>query len=398
MQRRDFVRLSVAAAGVAVGSAPLRRAIASVAQGGWSPYGELGDADENGVQLPRGFRSRVVARAGATVGSTDYVWPVYPDGGATFRVRDGWIYVANTEWVPPSGGGVSAIRFDRRGNIVDAYPICTGTLLNCAGGPTPWGTWLTCEEFATGHVWECDPTGQTPAEKRPALGTFQHEAVAVDPSRRQLYLTEDFPEGRLYRFTPDDWPNLASGRLEAAEVREDGSVAWHEIPRPNEPPTRTQAPASTIFRGGEGITYSRGNIYFTTKGDNRVWRYDPRRQRIALLYETKLDPAAQLSGVDNVTAATSGDLVVAEDGGNMELVLITPGGYASALVRVLGQEGSELAGPAFSPAGDRLYFSSQRGDGSGITYEVSGPFRRKANDPRPSFRVPTWMPLFPPLR
>ncbi|MFM8409977.1 MAG: translocation protein TolB, partial [Alphaproteobacteria bacterium] len=71
-----------------------------------------------------------------------------------------------------------------------------------------------------------------------------------------------------------------------------------------------------------------------------------------------------------------GDVVVAEDGGNMELVLITPDGGASALLRVTGQDESEIAGPAFDPSGTRLYFSSQRGDGAGITYEVSGPFRR----------------------
>ena len=68
------------------------------------------------------------------------------------------------------------------GTVVDAYPICTGTTLNCAGGATPWGTWLTARSIPRGQVWECDPTGHRAAVARPALGTFTHEAVAVDPA------------------------------------------------------------------------------------------------------------------------------------------------------------------------------------------------------------------------
>jgi hypothetical protein len=121
-------------------------------------------------------------------------------------------------------------------------------------------------------------------------------------------------------------------------------------------------------------------VYFTTKGDNRVWDYDVRRERLTVFYDRGLDPGMTLGGVDNVTVAGSRDLVVAEDGGNMELVLLTPGGVVSPLLRVTGQDGSELTGPAFAP-GDRLYFSSQRGGtGDGITYEVTGPFRRRARD------------------
>jgi hypothetical protein len=189
-----------------------------LAQGAPGPYGPLLPADENGVELPPGFRSRVVARAGVPVEGTDYVWPVFPDGGATFATRGGWIYVANTEWVPPEGGGVSAIRFSHSGAIEDAYSICEGTSINCAGGATPWGTWLTCEEFATGHVWECDPSGRSPAVRRDPLGSFQHEAVAADPIGRRLYLTEDVPDGRFYRFTPTRWGRLDAGRLEVAAV------------------------------------------------------------------------------------------------------------------------------------------------------------------------------------
>jgi secreted PhoX family phosphatase len=119
-------------------------------------------------------------------------------------------------------------------------------------------------------------------------------------------------------------------------------------------------------------------VYFTTKGDNRLWHLDTRESSLTVLYDAALDPTMQLTGVDNVTHSRGGDLFVAEDGGNMELVMLTPNGVVAPLLRVVGQAGSELAGPAFDPTGRRLYVSSQRGGGSGITYEIRGPFRRHA--------------------
>jgi secreted PhoX family phosphatase len=80
--------------------------------------------------------------------------------------------------------------------------------------------------------------------------------------------------------------------------------------------------------------------------------------------------------VDNVVVSRSGDLYVAEDGADLQLCLITPDRIVAPFLQVLWQDGSELTGPAFSPDGQRLYFSSQRGgDGRGLTYEVTGPFR-----------------------
>ena len=388
MNRRAFLRRAglAVALGLVTGSSGWRRALAAIpGQTGPGPYGPLLPPDANGIMLPAGFSSRVVARANEAVGPHGYVWPVYPDGGATFRARDGWIYTTNSEWFAPTGGGVSALRFDRRGTVIDAYSICTGTVINCAGGATPWGTWLTCEEHPGGRVWECDPLGIAPPVVHNALGTFQHEAVAVDTHRRQLYVTEDVPDGRFYRFTPYVWRRLAiGGVLEVAVVAVDGSVTWQVVPEPNPTdvsvnPTRHQVAESTVFRGGEGIAYRRGHIYFTTKGDNRVWDYDVRRQLLVVFYDRALDPGLTLGGVDNVTVARSGDLVVAEDGDNLELVLLSPGGIVSPFARLTGQAGSEWTGPAFAP-GNRLYANSQRGGGPGITYEITGPFRRHARD------------------
>ena len=385
IDRRGFLQLGTAlGASALLGASLWSDAVAGeLATGGPSPYGPLLPPDENGLMLPAGFQSRVLARAFEPVPGTELTWHIYPDGGAVFPANGGWIYVSNAE-DPFFGTGVNALRFDRWGEVVDAYNICTGTTTNCAGGATPWGTWLTCEEVSFGLVHECDPLGRRPQIARPALGRFAHEAVACDPRDRRLYLTEDVSDSALYRFTPHRWRDLSAGVLEVAELREDGRVRWHIVPEPDfqqgdGTPTRYQVPESTEFRGGEGIVFSRGHIYFATKGDDRIWDYHPMEQRLCVLYDRALDPAMQLQGVDNITASRRGDLVVSEDhgGGDQELIQISRDGVVAPILRMVGQNTSELTGPAFDLWERRLYFSSQRGGDrlAGITYEISGPFR-----------------------
>ncbi|MEY6569302.1 alkaline phosphatase PhoX, partial [Streptomyces sp. PGLac3x] len=343
-----------------------------------------GAADAQGIRLPAGFRSRVVARAGRRVAGTSYTWHPAPDGGACYADGSGWIYVSNSEVSPDGGAG--AIRFSSSGDITGAHRILSGTRTNCAGGSTPWQTWLSCEEVDRGYVYETDPWGVKAAARRDAMGRFKHEAAAADPVRKVIYLTEDVTDGCFYRFLPTTWGDLSAGRLEVLRMGSgtSGAVTWAAVPDPSgaATATRNQVSGAKRFNGGEGCHYADDTCWFTTKGDNRVWRYDAVAQRLDLTYDDSLvtGGAAPLTGVDNVTGSSSGDLYVAEDGGSMDICLITPDDVVTPFLRIEGQSASEITGPAFSPDGTRLYFSSQRGtsgsSSGGITYEVTGPFRR----------------------
>ncbi|MCX9192652.1 translocation protein TolB [Carbonactinospora thermoautotrophica] len=383
MERRTFLRTAVVGAGAAVafGGSLWREAFAYPALPGPSPYGPLQPADANGIMLPQGFTSRVIARSGQQVSGTNHTWHNAPDGGACFADGTGWIYVSNAE-VGGGGGGVSAVKFSSTGAIVGAYSILSGTNSNCSGGATPWNTWLSCEEVSLGYVYETDPWGVNAAVRRPAMGRFKHEAAAADPDRKVIYMTEDEPDGCFYRFVPTTWGDLSSGTLQVL-TESGGVLSWVNVPDPDGSPTATRKQVSTAkkFNGGEGCYYTAGKCYFTTKGDNRVWAYDAVNNTLAIVYDDNVS-GAPLTGVDNITSARSGDLFVAEDGGNMEICVITPDDIVAPFLRVTGQSSSELCGVAFNPAGDRLYFSSQRGttgtSSGGITYEVTGPFRTTA--------------------
>ncbi|MGG7574483.1 alkaline phosphatase PhoX [Streptomyces sirii] len=378
MERRSLLRPTVVVGAAAFSGSLWRQAMAYPALPGTSPYGPLQPADANGIMLPAGFSSRVIARSTQTVSGTGHTWHSAPDGGACFADGSGWIYVSNAE-VGSGGGGAGAVKFNSGAAITGAYTILSGTHRNCAGGATPWDTWLSCEEVSNGFVYETDPWGVNAAVQRPAMGRFHHEAAAADPVRKVIYLTEDQPDGCFYRFVPTVWGNLSSGTLQVLK-EVSGVLSWANVPAPDgsPTPTRDQVSGAKLFNGGEGCHYRSGICYFTTKGDNRVWAYDAAAGTIAVVYDDNV-AGAPLTGVDNVTAAAVGDLYVAEDGGNMEMCVITPEDIVAPFLRITGQSSSEVTGPAFNPAGDRLYFSSQRGtsvSGSGgITYEVTGPFR-----------------------
>lgn len=349
-----------------------------------SPAYTLQPADDNGVRLPKGFQSRVVARSGlAPLAGSDFVWHGAPDGGGCLPdscVSGGWVYVSNSE-LRSSSGGAGALKFNASGELIDAYSILSGTTRNCAGGMTPWRSWLSCEETDIGRVWECDPFGLNAATERPAMGVFNHEAVVVDPIGKQLYMTEDKPDGGLYRFTPENYPDLSSGLLEVA-IRGDSvaELAWQQVPDAlaKSQPTRYQLDNVRRFNGGEGMVYDSGKVYFTTKGDDRIWCYRIAGRRIDVVYDAAKLAKPVLTGVDNITIDGDSNLYVAEDGGDMQVVIVTPQGEVRPIAQIDGHARSEVTGVAFSPDGSRLYFSSQRGStgssADGLTYEIRGGF------------------------
>ncbi|HIE67625.1 MAG TPA: DUF839 domain-containing protein [Acidimicrobiia bacterium] len=420
MHRRAVLRNGLALGGTAVASAilgvggPVSAAPASSSSPAPGPYGSLEGRrpDGNGLVLPEGFSSRIVAVGGTGVGATDYTWPLFPDGKGTIATPDGgWILACNHEvfdfqTIGESAGGASAVRFDSGGSILDAYPILEGSHSNSRGATTPWGTWLSCQEAhqGDGRIWECDPTGDSPAVPRNALGVRTHGSVAVDPLGGHCYMTEAHRDGRLYRFRMLDesasGAALADGPLEAMAVDPDGGVSWIPVPDPSGTvaPTRVQAADGFVTPVGGGVWVHDGSLLFTTALDDRVHAVDLANQRHWILWDGS-GHRQPLVGIGDLTVApASGDLFVAEDRGDMELVQIGIEGLVAPFCRMVGDDHrlSAVTGPCFDPSGTRLYISSLRGRGEalvrdvveaidwgdgvegrhvGVTYEVSGPFR-----------------------
>jgi hypothetical protein len=427
--RRAFLRNLFLSAGALVGGGGLLTACGSgsspVGGGGnragrFAGIGELGEPDELGIRVPPGFSTRIVAITNQTpVSSSNYRWHIFPDGGGVMPKADGgWYYISNSE-IPgvgslgfqfpelaaltdiietftPGLGGAGVLEFAADGTITDAYRILGNTTFNCSGCVTPWGTWLSCEEWPSGQVWECDPSGRDSAIARPTLGLFSHEATAVDSERRMIYMTEDMPDGRFYRWVAadSDWPSdaarpaLENGRLQVLQVLGEGvegalsgpqPVVWIDALNPGQPQDRNRHPDSTAFDGGEGLWNFNGYVYFSTKGDDRIWVYDTHQQTLEVIYDFATSDNPILSGVDNITVSSHGDVLVAEDGGDMQVVVILPDRTLKPLLQIVGQDQSEIAGIAFSPDGRRMYFTSDRGGplpgggygaGLGITYEL----------------------------
>lgn len=373
ISRRSVLRLG------GIGAAALGTSLAGCAPP-WDGPGLVLPGAAGALSLLPGFTARIIALGGQRM-AVGYECPIFPDGAATFpdpAVPGGWYHVVNSE--VPGGGGVSSIRFAPDGAIVDARRILGYTSMNCAGGATPWGTWLSCEEVEGGRVWECDPTGAAAPSSRPALGAFVHEAAAIAADGR-VYMTEDRPDGGFYRFTPDTAGDLSSGLLEIATGSAPGPVTWVRVPDRTSwtGPTRRQVETTMRFDGGEGVDTDGSTIWFSTKGDNRIWAYSTATGEVSLRFQG--GRPSLLAGVDNLHYdAASGVLLIAEDGDDMQLVALYPDDTLTAVVQVLGQDGSEITGPRFSPDGSRLYFSSQRGGAGplglpfGVTYEVTGPW------------------------
>lgn len=374
------------------------------------------------VRLPRGFTIREVARTGQRpLATSDYIWHQDPDGGATFATGDGgWVYVSNAEASERGHGGVGALRFDDAGRLIDAYPICSGTTNNCAGGPTPWGTWITCEETtvtqgevaAKDHGFNFEVPATTEmglADPIPLteMGRFNHEAVAVHPDSGIVYETEDQGDGLIYRFIPNEPERLqAGGRLQALAVRGRQSLDtrnWQEpLVRPGDVLDAVwidlddvTAPDDDLrYRGfeagaarfarGEGMWWGNDSVYFAcTNGGSaqagQVWRYTPHpeegRPDAAGRLELFIEPndTELVENCDNVTVTPWGDLILCEDGpGEHFLVGVTPAGELYRFGRNAASA-SEFAGATFSPDGSTLFINMQA---DGLTFAITGRWRR----------------------
>ena len=401
LNRRDFVKTGAVAAGtLSFNPAFLRGAFARRAKPGPSPYGELGPPDANGIRLPSGFQSRLIGRGNMPIAGTGFPMPVFADGTATYAQPDGgWILAVNSEHPLPGEGGAFAIRFDKDGEIVDAYRILGGTQSNCSGGETPWNTWLSCEEHAKGHTWECDIFGEKPAVELPALGTFSHEAACVDPIGRRVYETEDEGDSGFYRFTPENYPDLTAGLLEVAIVDDNGLVTWHEVPDPSAAtkPTRKQVPGMTEFRRGEGLFFEYPFAFVTTTSDSKIHAYNVITETIEVLWSgDAVEGESPAFDIDQLTHSEGGEIFVCEDEGRLRIsVLSADGRVVAPFLRLDGPQhakspefGNETTGVVFDPSGTRMYFSAQRSFGFSAVYEITGPFRHDRTDVRqPTLRV-----------
>jgi len=408
------------------------------------------------LDLPAGFSYRVFSRAGTEM-SDGLLVPGKHDGMAAFRGESGRvILVRNHEmevpWVDlspfgprnelvhrfdrslmfdprPSLGGVTRVEFDEdSGTVVREHLALAGTQRNCAGGPTPWGSWISCEEDVTrkGNGYEQDhgwcfevparmDGGPVRATALRAMGRFYHEAVAIDPRSGVVYLTEDRDDALIYRFIPNVPGALAEGgRLQAMAIvgrpsidtrnwtkAQGGTgvrevnvgtrlhVEWLDIDEVDTPDdslrSRMFKAGAARFARGEGAWFGNDAVYIAcTSGGmhqlGQVWRYvpssaeatvDEARNRGSIELWVESEDGSILKNCDNLTVAPWGDVVVCEDGEGGDRVMgITPSGEVYPIASNVGSD-SEVAGVCFSPSGRTLFFNLQN---QAISIAVQGPW------------------------
>lgn len=452
LNRRQLMH---SAAAVSVGFLGLRTAVraaeetASVADPNY--FGPLLKDPKKVFDLPEGFSYTEISRTGDVMTDGLRV-PGKPDGMAAFDVDGQCVLVRNHEmdaaWLEaspfgadqsllskidakklyddkPALGGTTTIHFDTRTQRVEQqFLSLAGTLRNCAGGPTPWGSWVTCEEtivgpndgFAKwhGYNFEVPAAANSLVEPVPlvAMGRFNHEAIAVDPRTGIVYQTEDRNDGLIYRFIPTVPGKLhLGGRLQAMCVRgrpsldlrnwvepaqlfvgEIVEVEWIDMNDVESPDDSLRldgfARGAARFARGEGMWFGRSSVFFAcTNGGRRkkgqIWRYVPSpfegtadEKRFPGRLELFVEPndGNIVNNADNLCVAPWGDLFVCEDGSGENRVLrVGRDGRVSTFASNALND-SELAGVCFSPDGSTLFVSIQ--NNPGITLAVTGPWKR----------------------
>jgi uncharacterized protein len=410
--RRQFLATSTAFAALLASG---RASSADAAPKAANPsYGPLVPDPAGVLDLPKGFSYRVLSRLGDDMSDGNKV-PDNADGMGCFALPGNRIALVRnhelTATQDPAGspagydyrdtgtvlpGGTTTLILDARTlELQRQFRSLAGTIRNCAGGITPWGSWLTCEEDLTragqrvgkdhGWVFEVPAAAEGPVDAVPlkAMGRFNHEAAAVDPATGIVYLTEDRDDGLFYRFIPRTRSKLAEGgRLQAlvidgmessrnrtAQSFAPGSwrkVRWINLDEVESPADdlrkRGGALGATVFARGEGIHMGDGELYFCcTSGGaaklGQVFRLRPGNDQLQLFFEST--SIEQFNYGDNLVVAPSGHIIVCEDQYtpvvDNHLRGISPAGAAYALAKLRLQ--TELAGACFSPDGKVMFLN-----------------------------------------
>lgn len=413
-------------------------------------YGPLTKDPLGVLDLPEGFTYKIISKQGDPM-DDGLIVPGVPDGMAAFAADDGKVIIVrnhenvateknlgafgpennNLAAIPkedfyeygkgefPSLGGTTTLVFNEETLTVEKeFLSLAGTNRNCAGGPMPWGSWLTCEEDVTkkgelqgnvekdhGYVFEVPATTEIKrAVPKPIkeMGRFNHEAVAYDPKEGIVYLTEDRHDGLLYRFIPNVKDDMhAGGKLQALMVKNSpkhdtrnwpdslGPDIQPNIPLPLEwiDMDNVEAPeddlrirghekGAALFARGEGMWYDEGVIYFAcTNGGKlmkgQVFKLTPDADGGMLELFIEPNDVEIMKYCDNLTVAPWGDVMICEDDADAYLRGVTPEGEIFTFGHNTAYE-SEFTGICFSPSGKTMFVNIQH---EGLTLAITGPWK-----------------------